>query len=169
MIFPRAPDQPVELQMRFAETLEVPVPYAILGYHPGSLRISDEVEFDEWSLGRIRLPDGSEGKRRYLEEVRLLVVRRGELVIDIDWWVDKLFGGKLDDTDLVALALVRFEGRTYGIATGYNSSGRGRSGTFDFFTDEVVFPSPPHFKFAGRTLRGRAERLKKRMASSDSR
>ncbi|MAE71780.1 MAG: hypothetical protein CME06_15085 [Gemmatimonadetes bacterium] len=156
------PDRPAELRISFAEPLRLPVPYSILGYHPGSLRISDEVELDEWSLGRVRLPDGPDGKRRYLEEVKLLVVRRGELVIDIDWWIDKLFGGKLDDTDIVALALVRFEGGIFGIATGYNSSGRGRSGTFDFFEDEIVFPSPSHFKFAGRTLRGRAERLRDR-------
>ena len=134
---------PARVRVAFSDPLDVPVPYSILGYHPGSLRASRELLFDEWFLGRMRLPDDPAGGRRYLEEVRLLVLRRGELQIDIDWWVDKLFGSKLDDTEVIALALARLDDRHLGIATGLNGSGRGRSGTFDLHADEIVFLAQP--------------------------
>lgn len=161
-----ATGRPLRLSVRFREAVDVPIPYSILGYHPGSVRISRDLQLDEWRLGRLRLPGEVKGERRYLEEVRLLVVRAGSVDVDIDWWVDKLFGGKLDDNRVIAFALARHEEHYIGIATGLNGSGQGRSGTFDFHQDEIVFPSPRHLKYAGRNLRQRALRLLEREEAS---
>jgi hypothetical protein len=153
---------PATLRLRFQSDVDVPIPYSILGYHPGSVHASRDLVLDEWDLGRMRLPgdrNNPSAPPRYLEEVRLLVIRQGLLEVDIDWWVDKIMGKKLDDTMMLALALCRFEGKYYGIATGRAANGMGRSGTFDFAGDAIVFPAPAHFKYAGRTLRARAERL----------
>ncbi len=94
-----------------------------------------------------------------LENAHLYGLEDGEITLDIDGWVDRMFGGNLDDTDIVGLLLCRYEGKWIGVAMGYNERERGRSGALDFGADKVVFPSPDEIKTVGRTMRSRVEGL----------
>jgi len=144
--------------------LDVPAPYDVVGYHPGRLRASRIVEFEEWNLGTVILEMPRQGEearsgRIVLEDVRLWGVRRGHLEIDIDGWLDLLLGSKLDDTRITGFSLFRYQGRWVGLAMGYNPEGKGRSGSFSFLTDQVLFPSPTPYKVAAVQLRRRLEQL----------
>ncbi len=143
--------------------VDVRVPYDILGYHPGRFRASPRSVFEEWRLGTVALDIGrwlpAPGERIALfHDVTIWGLESGSVEMDVDGWLDAIMGSKLDDTRVVGFALFRYEGVLYGLATGYSRSGAGRSGAFDFRTDEMVFPSPPAFKAMGSYVRGRLER-----------
>jgi hypothetical protein len=162
---PIIPGRTGQIRLEFNGDLDLPVPYSILGYHPGSFTASRECLFREWNLGTVRLEHTAEvdGKIKQstveLREVHLYGVARGKVRIDIDGWLDALLGGMLDDTDVTCLMLCRYQGRWLGFAMGYNDSGDGRSGALTFDTDEILFPSPPELRTVGRMMRKRTEQL----------
>jgi hypothetical protein len=121
----------------FLRPIDVPVPYEVLGYHPGSFRASGRLVFREVPVG----------------ESRLYLLEEGRLEIDIDGWLDALAGSHLDDTDIRALALHRANGRWYGLALGVNPKGEPRSGTLDFADDRILYPTPEEFRATARAYR----------------
>lgn len=163
---PAADGRPTnEVLVRFDENIKLPIPYSILGYNPGSFRTSRVCRFREWQLGDIEVTlqkkegDGYVDVPVPLEDVHLFGLLDGEIDLDIDAWVDRLLGGAIDDTEISALMLCRYEGTWHGWAMGYNKKHKGRSGALDFKKDSVVFPNPDEFKAVGRKMRSRAEAL----------
>lgn len=154
-----------EISVIFDGQLALPIPYSILGYNPGSFRATERCLFREWNLGTVTLQHSRKRGEEIemvpvvLEDVHLYGLEQGEVTLDIDGWVDRMFGGNLDDTDIVGLMLCRYQGKWIGVAMGYNEDKRGRSGALDFREDKVVFPSPDEIKTVGRTMRGRLEGL----------
>jgi hypothetical protein len=146
------------------EDVNLPVPYQILAYKPGRVRATMALDFEEWNLGTLRIGPGAAGSRSgteavILEEVRLWGVKRGRIMLDVDGWVDRVLGPRLDDMDATGFALVRWRGELLGVALGYNRDGRPRSGVFSFRQDRILFPAPPPLKTAGAYLRRRLEYL----------
>jgi hypothetical protein len=94
-----------------------------------------------------------------LEDTRLYVLRTGKLQIDIDGWLDRLAGGKLDDTRVAGLVIFRKDGQLYGMALGYNRKGQPRSGTIAFAEDKILYPNPPELKAVARQMRRVLERV----------
>ena len=143
--------------------VNVPAPYDILGYHPGKFRLSPRVVLEEWKLGSVVLQLGKGkpgGKRRLVrfDDVRVWGIREGYVEMDVDGWLDALLGSRLDDTQMLGFAVLRYRGERIGLVTGYDKKGRGRSGAFRFSRDETVFPNRDEFKAAGAYLRGWLER-----------
>jgi hypothetical protein len=156
------------IEVEFAGRFEADVPYSILGYHPGSMKADAELVLFEWDLGRqtfwLRSDDDETTRRPYVADaVRLFGVREGRVDLDVAWFLDRMLRGALDDVTVTGFAFVRMGGKPYGLAFGYNAKGKGRTGVFDFQTDEVVFPAPKHFLSMGRILRGRMETLFSRL------
>jgi hypothetical protein len=155
--------------------LDLPIPYDILGYHPGSFTASEHCVFREWILGTVRLEydddDGGKTRTRTIElqDVHLFGLSQGKVNIDIDGWLDSVMGGGLDDTGVTCLMLCRHNGAWLGFAMGYNDDGHGRSGAFDFVKDEVLFPTPSELRSVGRQMRSRMELLMKRWVGDGSR
>lgn len=163
---PAGEDRPTnEISVIFDGELALPIPYSILGYNPGSFRATERCLFREWNLGTVTLQHSTKRGEEIemvpvvLEDVHLYGLEQGEVTLDIDGWVDRMFGGSLDDTDIVGLMLCRYQGKWIGVAMGYNEDKRGRSGALDFREDKVVFPSPDEIKTVGRTMRSRLESL----------
>jgi len=153
------------VRMEFSGQVDVPVPYNILGYHPGSLLSSPVVTLEEWCLGRTLVPNlaAKNSPPLELEDVTLWGIVDGQVWIDIDGWVDALLGGKLDDTYVVGVAIFRFRGERLALALGFNRDGSGRSGVLDVRADKIRFPSPVELKVIARDLRGRLlQRLARR-------
>lgn len=144
----------------FAERLKVPIPYSILGYNPGSLVASQEVTLEETHFSRMRIPNPAQDGPPVIEisDLRLWALVDGEIVVDIDGWVDALLGGKLDDTYIVGLAIFWLQEKRFAMALGFNSEGVGRSGALDLESDRICFPSPIEIKAIGRCLRARVVR-----------
>ena len=140
--------------------LDLPIPYKILAYRPGRVRVSAVVELDEWKLGTIRIDGAKKNDPAVvLEDVYLWGLRRGTVELDVDGWLDRMLGPKLDDTRVTGFALFRYQEKWVGLAVGYNRWGKGRSGSFNFEQDKIFFPNPRPLKAAGVFLRGRLERL----------
>ena len=155
----RRPTEPgaAEVQVQFLGPLELPFPYSILGYHPGSVRASVSCRLREWYVGDAEL--GVRGGR--FTDVRLFSLEEGEVLVDVDGWLDLLAGDALDDARLTGLALLRHGPRRYGIAFGYNKKGEGRAGVLDFGLDEVLMPPPSVLKGVVRDLVRRTDALRK--------
>lgn len=150
------------VEVRFNGPLKVPVPYDILGYHPGSLASTPAVVVREWRVGHLEIPFAGppEPGLLALDELALWGVVSGEIEIDIDGWVDALLGSRLDDTRVVGLAVFRFRGARYAMALGYSPAGEPRSGSLDLQRDEIRFPASEELKAIARNLRSRViERL----------
>lgn len=135
-----------------------PLPYSILGYHPGTLHVSRVLEALEWVLPgssvRVDGPDGPELRVGTMHALRLEV---GHVILDADGLVDKLLGKKLDDTWTEAFVLARVDGAAdprenglNGVALGRSRNGRPLNGAFDFRRDEVL----PNGRPAARALSG---------------
>ena len=157
------PGQTATVTITFDHDMDLPVPYSILGYHPGSFLASDSCVFREWRLGDITLqhPYQEKGKWLYrplkIEDVHAYGLTSGKISIDFDGWLDNMMGGALDDTYVVGLILFKYNGVWTGMATGYSKDKAGRSGGFNFEKDEIMFPGPDEMKTIGRTLRGKME------------
>lgn len=149
----------------FKEPIDLPIPYSILGYHPGSFRASQHCLFREWEIGKIRLSEAEQKDDRTethtidLEDVHLFASVEGDVQIDIDAWLDALLGGAIDDTDVTALMLCRWQGEWYGVAMGYGHDKSGRSGVLSLREDKILFPTPDGLRGIGRQMRANAERL----------
>ena len=153
------PGKPGVVEISFLEPLKTPVPYSILGYHPGSVWTDTTVTFYEWYIPE-RSIWVSEGSRITLTHIHVFATAAGWAVVDIDAWVDKLLGGRLDDTWLVVMGLFRYEDAWYGIAAGYGPGGEGRSGVFNFKTNNILFPTPDEFRTLGPYFRNLVRRQK---------
>jgi len=153
------------IRLEFQEPIDLPVPYSILGYHPGSFTASQRCVFREWEIGKIRLSeseqngDHTETRTIDLEDVHLFASVEGDVKIDIDAWIDALLGGAIDDTDITALMLCRWKGEWYGVAMGYGHDHSGRSGILSLRQDKILFPTPDGLRGVGRQMRAHAERL----------
>jgi hypothetical protein len=149
-----------DVSIIFKKDLDTPVPYSILGYHPGSVAASCTVRFLEWYIPSQRI-SVTRQEALDLSQVFVFGIYDGWAVVDIDTWVDKILGGFLDDTRIVTMALFKYKGEWHGLAAGYGRSGEGRSGIFNFQTNKILFPTPrelqviaPYFRnFVVRTKR----------------
>jgi hypothetical protein len=153
------PGKPSVVTISFLETLKTPVPYSILGYHPGSVWADTLVTFYEWYLPKKSIWAG-EGSRITLTKIHVFGTAEGWAVVDIDAWVDKLLGGRLDDTWLIVMALFKYEEAWHGIAAGYGPGGEGRSGVFNFKTNKILFPTPDELKTLGPYFRNLVRKQK---------
>ncbi|MBU0740778.1 hypothetical protein KJ554_00340 [bacterium] len=145
--------------------LELPLPYSILGYHPGTLFVSHVVVATEIDLhdAMLRVPD-DQGRtvRFWASGMKALVLGEGYVVLDVDGLVDRLLGGKLDDTWMEGFLLARVRDAPVpgddglnGLALGRSREGRPLSGSFDFRRDKVL----PNNRPVARALALYARRL----------
>ena len=143
-----------EVQVQFVSPIQLRFPYNILGYHPGKVRASSACRLREWDLGE--QPLGTRKLR--FRDVRLFAVEEGDVLADVDGWIDALAGDALDDTRLSGLGLIQYGAQRYGVAFGYNDKGQPRAGVLDFRRDKILMPPPPE-------LRGVASDLVRRMTA----
>jgi hypothetical protein len=153
----REPEPHRHVTVGFEKRLKIPIPYEILSYNPGSLRASREVVLREYPLGAFEFE--VEGVTERISDVHLFGVLQGAVLVDVDGWLDRIVGGKLDDTRVTGLALFRYNGERFGLAMGYNEDWKGRSGLLSLREDKIRFPSPPVMKTAAWKLRQVLERF----------
>lgn len=149
------------LRLVLDDDLELQLPYSILGYHPGTLHVSNVIATLEWELGSARLrhrdDDDDDSLTLDCRDVRALRLDEGWVVLDVDGWLDRLLGRKLDDTWMEAFVLGRVTGGPdpdedglQGLALGRARNGRPLAGSFDFRRDEVL----PNGRPVARALSG---------------
>lgn len=126
-------------ELELTEALDRPLPYSILGYHPGSLRVSRLLVLSEWALGDLELRlRGERGPRRQtVQDVRVLRLDSGYVVLDADAWVDRLLGSALDDSWTLGFAIGRQGETRLAVAVNVGREGRRLYGEMDLARDEV--------------------------------
>lgn len=129
-----------EWRLTFDGALDFPLPYSVLGYHPGSLRLSSALELAElapvdrtltWrdrKLGEVEHAVGA---------VRVFVCEHGFLLLDADAVIDHLLGDLLDDSWTVGFVTARDGPKWLGLSVMLGREGRPLYGEFDFATDSI--------------------------------
>lgn len=161
---PREQGVDAEVRLLFTEKIKTPIPFSILGYNPGSIRADRELLMGHWTLPdqTVTLPGEEEGSEVEMElrGAELFVFEVGSMRMDIDYLLDKFMGSRLDDVDLSGFLIFPDEDRRIGLGFGYNGSGNGRTGAFDFYANESLFPAPDRYLALGRLARGLGETLR---------
>ncbi len=127
------------------EDLDRPMPYDILGYHPGSLLVSRHLELVELRPGPLDLTGQLKDRRTTaaFRDVHVLALVKGYMVLDADGFVDALLGSALDDAWTVGLVIAREEERRIGLGVSLGRKGRKIYGEFDFVRDKVLAHGRP--------------------------
>lgn len=145
------------------DRLEFPIPYSILGYNPGQIRFSRLVEMLHWKMGDrtfsfdVEKDDETETVEIAVEDAHLFIVYNGSMNFDIDGWLDRLLGNRLDDVNMIGFFVFRDGEEHIGLGFGYNNDQRGRTGAFDFTKNESLFPAKREYLTLGREMRAMAE------------
>lgn len=123
-------------KIELIDDLDPAMPYSILGYHPGTLRISGKITMTEVHLGTVSLTnvDGSS----QVSDIQLFRLEKGTLILDVDGWLDALLGKRLDDSAMLGFVAARENGRIIGLAVSVGNKGRSIYGELDFQRDKVM-------------------------------
>jgi hypothetical protein len=134
------------LVLEFQRDVSIPVPFALLWYHPGSIVISRDVTFDvrrtEWTDP---VAGGDPAAAFDLD------LARGSALVDIDDWLEALFSSNLEDSWIRHIVFFRWDHDWMGMIEGTGRrTGRTRRAFFDFTKNEIRFPAPEALYQAGR-------------------
>lgn len=132
-----------------------PMPYSILGYHPGSLRIGAVLVLSELGPAdlEIRFQDGDEPTTRLFREVRIFPLEQGHVILDADGFLDALLGAGLDDAWTLGFVIGREDGKLVGLGVSLGRKGRHIFGEFDFSRDKVLAHGRPPMAALSRASR----------------
>jgi len=127
-------------ELELSHALRLPLPYAFLGYHPGTLVAARAFVFSEWSLEDQTLHVVVDGRLATfgVTNIRVLRLDTGWFVLDVDAWLDALLGGLLDDYWTSGFVLARHEGRPFEVSLLVNRNGGDDYGEFDLGHDRIV-------------------------------
>jgi len=157
------------MQIKFSASVKIPVRYKILGFHPGSIFISQEATFEEYRVPRIQIPyvKAKSQEPVIIRDVVLWGLIHGDIMMDLHWLLETLLLKQIDDTWVIGLALFRYQEVPYVAAIGYGKADRGRSGLLDIEKNKVCFPTSAEQKAIGRHLRRRINHLLARRGIRD--
>jgi hypothetical protein len=132
-------------ELSLIENLDRPMPYSILGYHPGSLRVAGRLIMSELRLGdrSFQIGDQENFQILHLNGIAALRLDTGSVVLDADAIPDALLGGNLDDAWTLGFALARHEDRQVGLAVSVKRDEGAIFGEFDFERDKIMKSGSP--------------------------
>jgi len=132
-----------------------PMPYSILGYHPGSLRIGGVLVLSELGPAdlEIRYEESGELTTSLLRDVRIFPLEQGHVVLDADGFLDALLGSGLDDAWTLGFVVGREGGKLVGLGVSLGRKGRHIFGEFDFSQDKVLAHGRPPMAALSRASR----------------
>jgi len=144
----KVPGTPYEiLTVAFRQEMKIPVPFSLLGYHPGWIRASEKVAFTEVRSASRALDDGSA-----LSPFYVFRLTEGYAAIDVDEWITFLFSSIIDDITIRVLAVFRYKDHWYCMMDGTGRRGQIIAGLLDFRTNAITFPLPGEMKELAEVL-----------------
>lgn len=134
--------------LEFTRAVSIPVPFALLFYHPGNISASRFVSFDvrrlPWTDPLAGGPAGAAFD---------LALARGTVLVDIDDWLEALFSEHLEDTWIQHIVFFKWGGDWIGMLAGKGrASGRTKRAYFDFTKNRILFPASDSLTAAGRSF-----------------
>jgi hypothetical protein len=145
-----------EWVLAFDDRLSFPLPYSLLGYHPGSLRLASTLVLAELAPVDLTLSwRVKRGREQHpVKQVRVFVCERGYMLLDADAFVDHLLGDLLDDAWTVGFATARDGDHWLAISLMLGREGRAMYGEFDLARDRIE----PHGRPLAEALAAAARR-----------
>jgi len=131
------PDLGVQvISLQFTRNVAIPVPFALLFYHPGSILASRYVSFDVHRLPWTDPVAGGPPATAFD-----LALSDGTILADIDDWLEALFSAHLEDSWIQHFVFFRWSGDWIGMlmGTGRRTS-KVRRAYFDFTKNHILFP-----------------------------
>ncbi|MGO9307459.1 MAG: hypothetical protein ACLQDL_00375 [Spirochaetia bacterium] len=137
-----------EIAVAFRRDVIIPIPFAILWYHPGRITSTRTLSFD---VHRSFWADPAAPNKP--GEVFDLVLARGSVLVQIDGWVKAVLSGHLEDTWIRHVVFFRWYGHWIGMLAGTGrETGKMVRAYFDFTKNEILFPAPDPLRDAGHDL-----------------
>jgi hypothetical protein len=135
------------LGLEFFGDATIPIPFSFLGYHPGWIRASQSVRFREM---RFTYDEGRAAGER--APVYRLALEEGLLIVDMDQWLDDLFGDSIDDLPVRNLVFFTWRGEWVGLLHGLGYKGQPLRAFFNFRRNRIIFPIPAELDARGRSF-----------------
>ncbi len=128
-----------EWVVTFDGPLDFPLPYSILGYHPGSLRVAQSLQLAELAAQDFTLAwrEKHQVVRHPVTQVRMFTCESGYMLLDADAVVDHLLGDLLDDAWTVGFVSARDGGGRLSLSLMVGRNLRPIYGEFDLATDAI--------------------------------
>jgi len=139
-------------EITMTEDLDPSMPYSILGYHPGTMRITRRLRLAEAFFGQVSFE--ADGQRHEVHDIRVFRVEEGSVALDVDGWLDFLLGKKLDDAAVLAFVSGRTGEQRVALAISVGREGRSIYGEFDLRRDKVLPHGRPLARGLSRSCRG---------------
>ena len=134
------------LSIDFDGEIDIPVPFSVLWYHPGTLRSTRTLRFDERHYPVV--PTG----RDAAVHVYAFRIVEGAMTIDIDAWLDALLGRIVDDFSVHLVAIARWRGSWRCLLGGTGREDRRIIAAFDLARNTISFPVPSELTRLGLEL-----------------
>lgn len=134
------------ISLIFADPVAIPIPYSFLGYHPGVLRSTQELNFHVTRSSYIDPRDPS-----VYTPVYNLALADGSIVIDIDDWLVFLLSNVVDKLEVRHIVFFSYRGEWIGLV-----EGRGRVFNrtmreyFSFTSNRIIYPVPDRLDAMGQ-------------------
>jgi hypothetical protein len=133
--------------MEFTRDVDIPIPFTLLWYHPGSILSSQHLL---WRVSRswFFVPDNGG-----LVEAIDLVLSQGSVQVRLDEWLKVLFSAHFEDTWIHHIIFFRWKGHMMGLLAGAGKrTGRVLRAYFDFTKNGIIFPAPADLNHVGEIL-----------------
>lgn len=138
--------------LEFQHDVVVPVPFAILFYHPGSVALTERVIFDVHQSTWAEAVEGT-GEPRPGAPVYDLEITEGSILVNIDAWLKALFSASLEDTWIRHVVFFKWHDDWMAMLQGNGrASGRVHRVYFNLARNAIMFPTPQSLKDAGREV-----------------
>ncbi|MDD5718181.1 MAG: hypothetical protein PHQ53_00665 [Candidatus Krumholzibacteria bacterium] len=119
--------------------LDLPMPYSILGYRPGTLSFDGPLVLREWRLGEreLNLTVDDQDYEFTISGMTIFQLAAGWIILDVDAWLDSLLGKNLDDAATEGFIVGRVGADVVGVGNSFGRTGRRIFGELDFRTGKV--------------------------------
>ncbi|HUI70958.1 MAG TPA: hypothetical protein VL354_10605 [Spirochaetia bacterium] len=139
----------------FSGDVIIPIPFSFLGYHPGTLRSTQTVNF--------RVLRSSYTDPQYpsvYTPVYDLTLAQGDILIDIDDWLVYLLSNVLDKLQVRHIVFFSYDGVWIGLLEGEGKVfHRDMREYFDFTNNKIIYPIPEKLDAMGKAFIGASPSL----------
>jgi hypothetical protein len=132
----------------FSHDVDIPIPFALLFYHPGSITAGTSIRFDV-RRSTYQAPGGTTPP----DVVYDLALVEGWMLVDIDSWLEVILSAYLEDVWIQHIVFLTMDGDWMGMLEGTGKrTERVLRAYFNFTHNRIVFPIPVALDRAGRAM-----------------
>lgn len=133
------------ISLEFNGNVVIPIPFSVLGYHPGKVRSTQRVDF---RVTRTEYTD--QKKPRNSTVVYNLALSDGSVLIDLDDWIVFFLSNVFDKIEVHHIVFFRHDDKWVGLLEGDGKVNGGKQRQyFDFTHNGIIFPVPPELDVLG--------------------